>query len=124
MPQDVWDDLIKSNPHYATQTMSTTDLAVNRLATNAQTLTSGNNEADLARMKADLNILFGIKHSQLGINPSKNQLYQKPYPNAFDLVSYPTVWRVPDFVYIQWVMKTKPDLARGKGTFDQWRSRR
>ena len=75
MPQDVWDDLIKSNPHYATQTMSTTDLAVNRLATNAQTLTSGNNEADLARMKEDLNILFGIKHSQLGINPSKNQLY-------------------------------------------------
>jgi len=75
MPQDVWDDLIKSNPHYATQTMSTTDPAVNRLATNAQTLTSGNNEPDLARMKADLNILFGIKHSQLGINPSKNQLY-------------------------------------------------
>ena len=77
MPQDVWDDLIKSNPHYATQTMSTTDPAVNRLATNAQTLTSGNNEADLARMKADLNILLSTKLSQLGINPGKNRLYQQ-----------------------------------------------
>jgi len=25
MTQDVWDDLIKNNPYYATQTMSTTD---------------------------------------------------------------------------------------------------
>ena len=77
MPQDVWDDLIKSNPHYAIQTMSTTNPVVSRLATNAQTSTSGNNEADLARMKADLNILLSTKLSQLGINPGKNRVYQQ-----------------------------------------------
>ena len=37
MPQDVWIDLTKNNPHYATQMMSTIEPAVNRLATNAQT---------------------------------------------------------------------------------------
>ena len=53
MPQDVWDDLTKNNPHHATQTMSTTELITNRLATNAQISGSGNYEADLARMRAD-----------------------------------------------------------------------
>ena len=67
--------------------MSTTDPAVNRLANTTQTSASGNYEADLARMRADLNTLLG---SQLGINPGKNWLYQRPYPDAFDLVPYPT----------------------------------
>ena len=50
--------------------MSTTEPAVNRLATNAQMSTSGNYEADLARMRADLNTLLGTKLiSQLIINP-------------------------------------------------------
>ena len=80
MPQDVWYDLTRNNPHHATHTMSTTEPATNRLATNAQTSSSGNYEADLARMRADLNTLLGTKLSQLGIDPGRNQLYQRPYP--------------------------------------------
>ena len=98
MPQDVWDDLTKNNPHHATQTMSTTEPATNRLATNAQTSSSGNYEADLARMRADLNTLLGTKLSQLGINPVRNRLYQRPYPDAYNLVPYPMGWRVSDFI--------------------------
>ena len=78
--------------------MSTIDPATHHLTTDAQTSTSGNYEADLSRMKMDLNILLSTKLSQLGINPSKNWQYQQPYPDAFDLVSYPMGWRVPDFV--------------------------
>jgi len=78
--------------------MSTTEPAANRLATNAQTSSSGNYEADFARMRADLNTLLAAKLSQLGINPNRNRLYQIPYPDAYDLVPYPTGWRVPDFI--------------------------
>ena len=81
-----------------TQTISTTELATNRLATNAQTSSSGNFEADLARMRADLNTLLDTKLSQLGINPGRNRLYQRSYPDAYDLVPYPTGWRVRDFI--------------------------
>ena len=49
-------------------------------------------------MKVELNKLLGTKLSQHGINPSKNWLYQRPYPDAFDLVLYPTGWHVPDFI--------------------------
>jgi len=49
-------------------------------------------------MRPDLNALIVTKLSQLGINPGKNRLYQRPYPDAFDLVPYPTGWRVPDFI--------------------------
>ena len=75
-PQDVWDDLTKNNPHHATQTVSTTEPATNRLESNAQTSSSKNYEADLARMRADLNILVGTKLSELGINPGRHRLYQ------------------------------------------------
>ena len=78
--------------------MSTTEPIVNRLATNAQMSSSENYEADLARMRADLNTLLGTKLSQLGINSGRNRSYQRPYPDAFDLVPYPTGWRVPDFI--------------------------
>ena len=78
--------------------MSTTDPAVNRLANTTQTSASGNYEADLAGMRADLNTLLGTKLSQLGINLGKNWLYQRPYPDAFDLVPYPTRWRVSNFI--------------------------
>ena len=54
LPKDVWDDLLKSNPHYATQTMSTTYPMTHHLG---QTST-GNYEADLARMKEDLAGMF------------------------------------------------------------------
>ena len=98
MPQDVWDDLTKNNPHHATQMMSTIEPATNHLATNAQTSSSGNYEADFARMRADLNTLLATKLSQLGINPSRNRLYQRPYPDTYDLVPYPTGWRISDFI--------------------------
>ena len=78
--------------------MSITEPATNRLATNAQMFSSGNYEADLARMRADLNTLLGTKLNQLGINPVKNWLYQRLYPNAFDLVPYLTGWCVPNFI--------------------------
>ena len=34
----------------------------------------------------------------MGINPGRNQLYQRPYPDAYDLVPYPTGWRIPYFI--------------------------
>ena len=97
-PQDVWDDLTKNNPHHATQTVSTTEPATNRLGSNAQTYSSRNYEADLARMRADINILLGTKLSEQGINSGRNRLYQRPYPDAYDLVPYPTGWCVLDFI--------------------------
>ena len=78
--------------------MSTTNPAINCLATDAQTSTSGNYEADLAMVKADLSQLFRTELSQLGLTPSKSRLYQLPYPDAFDLVPYPSGWQVPDFI--------------------------
>jgi len=78
--------------------VSTTDPAVHCLTTNAQTSTSGNYEADVARMKADLSQLLRTELSQLGLTPSKRRLYQQPYPDAFDLIPYPTGWRVLDFI--------------------------
>ena len=49
-------------------------------------------------MRADLNTLLATKLSQLGINPSRNWLYQRPYCDTYDLVPYPTGWRIPDFI--------------------------
>jgi hypothetical protein len=91
MPEDVWDDLLKSNPHYATQTMSTTDPMTHRLG---QTST-GNYEADLARMREDMTSMF---KSKLGLDVGRSRLYQRPYIDAFDLIPYLAGWRVPDFV--------------------------
>ena len=91
LPKDVWDDWLRANPQYATQTMSTTDLATHRFG---QTST-GNYEADLARMKEDLADMFKEK---LGFIVGRSRLYQRPYIDAFDLISYPAGWRVPDFV--------------------------
>ena len=34
----------------------------------------------------------------MGINPVRNWLYQRSYPDAYNLVPYPTRWRVPDFL--------------------------
>ena len=82
-------DLLKRTPVSSVQMMAQTNPITHRLASNAQASTSSNYEADLARMKADLNILLDTKLSQLGINPNKNRLYQQPYPDAFDLIPYP-----------------------------------
>ena len=78
--------------------MSTTDPATHHLTTDAQTSTSGNYEADLAKIKADLAILLKIELGQLGLSTSRNHLYQHPYSDAFDLIRYPTGRRIPNFV--------------------------
>ena len=49
-------------------------------------------------MRVDLNTLLGAKLSQLGINPGRSRLYQRSYPDAFDVVPYPRGWRVLDFI--------------------------
>ena len=49
-------------------------------------------------MKADLATFLKTELGQLSLSLSRNCLYQRPYPDAFDLVSYPTGWRVSDFV--------------------------
>ena len=71
--------------------MSTTDPVTHRLG---QTST-GNYEADLLRMREDLASMF---KSKLGLDVGRSRLYQKPYVDAFDLISYPASWRVSDFV--------------------------
>jgi hypothetical protein len=76
MPQDVWDDLIKSNPHYATQTMSTTDPLVHRLPRDAQTSSTEIFKAELVKVREDMSRLFKNELSQLGLTPSKSHLYQ------------------------------------------------
>ena len=71
--------------------MSTTDPATHHFG---QTST-GNYEADLARMKEDLAAMLKEK---LGFVAGRSQLYHRPYVDAFDLIHYPTGWRAPDFV--------------------------
>ena len=71
--------------------MSTTDPATHRFG---QTST-GNYEADLARMKEDLADMFKEK---LDFVVGRSRLYRRPYVDAFDLIPYPAGWRVPDFV--------------------------
>ena len=78
--------------------MSDTAPAVNRLSSGAQTSNAENYQADLSKIKEDLSQLFRSKLSQLGLAPSKSCLYQRSYPDAFDLVPYPSRWRVPDFI--------------------------
>jgi hypothetical protein len=75
--------------------MAQTDPIAHRLTSNAQTSTSGNYEANLARMKEDLANMFKTK---LGLDMGRSHLYQKPYSDDFDFVSYPVGWRVPDFI--------------------------
>ena len=71
--------------------MSTTDPATHRFG---QTST-GNYEADLARMKEDLADMFKEK---LGFVAGRSRLYRRPHVDAFDLIPYPASWRVSDFV--------------------------
>ena len=78
--------------------MSDTTPIANRLTSGAQTSTAENYKADLIRIKEDLSQLFRSQLSQVGLALSKSRLYQRPYPDAFDLVPYPSGWRVPDFI--------------------------
>ena len=91
LPKNVWDDWLKANPQYPAQTMSTTDPATHHFG---QTST-GNYEADLARMKEDL---ADMLKEQFGFVAGKSRLYRRPYVDAFDLVPYPAGWHVSDFV--------------------------
>ena len=71
--------------------MSTTDPMTHRLG---QTST-GNYEADLARMKEDMANMF---KSKLGLDVGRSRLYCRSYVDSFDLVPYPAGWRVPDLI--------------------------
>ena len=71
--------------------MSTTDPATHRFGQ----MSTGNYEADLARMKEDLANMFKEK---LGFVAGKSRLYRKPYVDAIDLIHYPAGCRVSDFV--------------------------
>ena len=71
--------------------MSTTGPATHHFG---QTST-GNYEADLARMKEDLVDKFKVK---LGFVAGRSRLYRRSYVDAFDLIHYSTGWRVSDFV--------------------------
>jgi hypothetical protein len=95
VPDDVCNDLLKRAPVSSIETMAQTDPIAHRLTSNAQTSTSGNYEANLARMKEDLANMFKTK---LGLDMGRSHLYQKPYSDDFDFVSYPVGWRVPDFI--------------------------
>ena len=46
-------------------------------------------------MKEDL---ADMLKSKLGFVIGRSRLYRRPYVDAFDLIPYPTGWRVPDFV--------------------------
>jgi hypothetical protein len=75
--------------------MASTDLITHRLASNGQASTCGNCETVLSALKEDLANIFKAK---LGVDMGGSRLYQKSYPDDFDLVSYPIGWRVPDFI--------------------------
>ena len=72
--------------------MSQIDPITHRLTSNAQASTSRNYKADLAE---DLANMFKAK---LGVDVGGSHLHQKPYPDDFDLVSYPVGWCVPNFI--------------------------
>ena len=71
--------------------MSTTDPSTHHFGQ----ASTGNYEADLARMKEDLADMFKEK---LGFVAGRSRLYHRLYVDAFDLIPYPTGWRVSDFV--------------------------
>ena len=92
IPNDVYNDLLRRVPVSSVQTMAQTCPITHRLASNAQASTSRNYKADLAE---DLANIFKAK---LGVGMGGSRLHQKPYPDDFDLVSYPVGWCVPNFI--------------------------
>jgi len=71
--------------------MSTTDPTTHHFGQTS----AGNYVANLARMSEDLADMFKEK---LGFVAGRSRLYRRPYVDAFDLIPYPTGWRVPNFV--------------------------
>jgi hypothetical protein len=92
---DVNNDLLKRAPVSSVQTMAQTNPISHCLVSNTQTTTGSKYEADFAKLKEDLANMIKTK---LGEDMGKSRLYQKPYSDDFDLVSYPTDWHVPDFI--------------------------
>ena len=68
---------------------------IQRVSSSSYTSANGASQADFNRFKEDL---AGVLKSKLGIDMRGSRLYQKPYPPEFDFISYPTGWRVPEFV--------------------------
>ena len=66
--------------------MAQTDPITHHLASNARASTSRHYEADLTKLKVDLANIFKAKR---GVDMGRSRSHQKPYPNDFDLVSYP-----------------------------------
>jgi hypothetical protein len=95
IPDDVYNDLLKHVPVSLVQTMAQTYPISLRLVSNTQTSTCSKYEANFAKLKEDLANMIKTK---LGVDMGKSRLYQKPYSDDFDLVSYPTGWRVPNFI--------------------------
>jgi hypothetical protein len=71
-----------------------TDPITHHLACNAQTSTSRNYKANLARLKEDLANMIKTK---LGVDTCRSRLYRKPYTDNFDLGFYSVGWHVHDF---------------------------
>ena len=88
----MYNDLLRRTPVSSVQMMAQTNLITHHLASNAQASTSRNYKADLAE---DLANMFKAK---LGVGMGGSRLHQKPYPDDFDLVSYPIGWCVSDFI--------------------------
>ena len=75
--------------------MAYTGPSTQRVSSSLHASTSGTYQADFTRFKEDLAGMLKSKH---GIGMGGSRLYQKPYSPEFDFVSYPTGWRVPEFV--------------------------
>jgi hypothetical protein len=92
IPDDVHNDFLRRAPVSSVHMIAQTNPITHHLASNAQASTSRNYKADLA---GDLANMFKIKFRvDMGIS----HLYQKPYPDDFDLVSYPVGWCVPNLI--------------------------
>ena len=75
--------------------MAQTNPIIHHLASNTQAFTSGNYEDDLTTLKEDL---ANMVKTKLRVDMGRSHLYRKPYPDDFDLVSYPVGWRIPKFI--------------------------
>ena len=87
IPDNVHNNMLRHAPVSYLQMMSQTNPITHRLASNAQTSTSGNYETNLAKLRLDLANMIKTK---FGVDMGRFNLYQKPYSDDFDLVSYPT----------------------------------
>jgi hypothetical protein len=74
-------------------TMAYTGPNTQRVSSSLHASTSSNYQANFFRFK-----VARVLKTKLGIDMGSSHLYQNPYPPEFDFVSYPTGWRIPEFV--------------------------